>query len=205
MPCWKSALIMAILLGCTATIHPLSPSLAAVDQVEADALVLAQKTDILTSLKNETMNIRSTIDERMARLREKLRSVQDRIADTKQPGSFPGQTSLEVQLDESGRRLSNEVQAKFKVGIMWKHLKDQQFGRILCILLYCIDLNLCQKCRAKKGRHEQFWFSVNCELLLFILCCSFYVVKGKVQHWIINLQNYFQKIYCVYKLHMTFW
>ena len=87
-----------------------------VDPVESDITILTEKTDLLVSLRNETTSIRSVINERMARLREKLRSVQNKIADSKQPARFLGQTSLEVQMDLAGSStLSNEVQVKFKV------------------------------------------------------------------------------------------
>ncbi|XP_022095830.1 laminin subunit alpha-like [Acanthaster planci] len=85
-----------------------------VSEVEADLVTLSQKTVNLTALQNETSQMRSAINERLARLREKLRRVQDRIATTKQPARFSGQTSLEIQLDSGRSTLSNEVQLDFK-------------------------------------------------------------------------------------------
>ncbi|XP_038072771.1 laminin subunit alpha-like [Patiria miniata] len=99
---------------------------AIISEVETDLTSLAQKTINLSALQNETSQMRSAIDERLARLRQKLRNVQDRIANTRQPARFAGQTSLEIQLDSPVQsKLSNEIQVDFKV--------DRQDGLVFFI------------------------------------------------------------------------
>ncbi|XP_071488640.1 laminin subunit alpha-1-like [Diadema antillarum] len=67
-----------------------------VTQVETNIQTLSTNVDTLTELQNVTATLRSDINDKIARLREKLRLAQNSIADSSQPVRFAGQSSLSI-------------------------------------------------------------------------------------------------------------
>ncbi|XP_072039253.1 laminin subunit alpha-1-like [Amphiura filiformis] len=85
-----------------------------VTKTETDLNELDEEVTSLQTVQTETAQIRGNITSKMAILREKLRQAQERIANTKQPVRFTGQSSISVNHVGEDTSLFNELQLEFK-------------------------------------------------------------------------------------------
>ena len=81
-----------------------------VTQIETDVQNLKSDVATLTDLQNTTSFLRSGINDKIARLREKLRIAQNTIADSDQPVRLAGQSSLSIVKSVSKYMLHSEIQ-----------------------------------------------------------------------------------------------
>ena len=96
--------------------YTLPNSSPAVSKIETDLTELDGKVGSLQAIQTETATLRSNVTTKMAALREKLRLAQERIANTKQPVRFSGQSSITINRPANleAATLFNELQLEFK-------------------------------------------------------------------------------------------
>ena len=91
-----------------------NPKIVAVTNTETQLTELQGEVAALQQVQTETARLRSNITSKMEVLREKLRLAQERIANTKQPVRFTGQSSITINRRGQATTLFNELQLEFK-------------------------------------------------------------------------------------------